>query len=106
MTIYHGTSKEAANIILANGFKPFECSDFGKAVYFSGSIETAKDYAHKDGNIIQVVFSGCLLDLSKPDHFEIYKKTGNAIPKKYDALKDGDTIAVYNIRSISINKLL
>lgn len=104
MKLFHGTNQDAAKLILSNGFKKGECSDYGKAVYFSDCREWAADYAHKDGVIIEVTFNGNLLDLGLPNHWDIYRKTGNAIPNKFDALKDGNIIAVYNLKTISISK--
>lgn len=104
MILFHGTSGSAILSIMQEGFKPGECSDFGTAVYLSDLREWAIEYANAtgEGQIIEAVFTGNLLDLSIPEHFQIYRKTGNAIPNAYDALKDGHIIAVYNLETIQI----
>jgi hypothetical protein len=102
IVLYHGTSKENATSILKRGFKFGDCSDYGKAIYFSESIEVAKDYALKNGVIITCLFTGNILDMGNSSHFELYKQMNNAFlnsevkTKGYHALKDGYIIAVYS----------
>lgn len=104
MRLFHGTTQEAARLILKKGFKKGECSDYGNAVYFSDCQEWAAEYAHKDGLIVEALFNGNMLDLAIPEHWDIYRKTGNAIPNRFDALRDGNIIAVYNLKSLTIPK--
>lgn len=103
MKLYHGTDKKAARKIKNTGFKKNECSDYGNAAYFSDQPDWAKEYAHKDGVIIEVTFIGNLLDLSNPGHFEIFRQNDSVIPFPFDALKDGNIIAVYNLKTLSLS---
>lgn len=102
MILFHGTTKEAAAKIKIKGFWKRECSDFGKAAYFSDKEEWANEYTQSNGVVIKCLFSGNILDLSNNEHFEIYRKNERSIPKKFDALKDGHIIAVYNTKSLTI----
>lgn len=102
LNLFHGTHSDNIPLIKKEGFKPSECSDYGTAVYFSDKKDCALEYAHKTGEVIEVLFKGKILDLSNPDHFEIYRKSGNAITNGFDALKDGNIIAVYNLQTINI----
>jgi hypothetical protein len=107
LILYHGTDKEAAAKIRAKGFKCSDCSDFGKAVYFSDLHEWAKEYEGKEGETLPVLFTGKLLDLQIDIHFEIYKQLGNyphlTIKKHgFDALKDNHIIAVYNKKVLTL----
>lgn len=99
ITLYHGTNNKAD--IVSKGFKLGDCSDFGKAIYFSNDIDVAKGYG-KD--VVECLFSGNMLDLSYPPHFELFKKYPNEriTTIKYDALKDNYIIAVYNKKKIKI----
>lgn len=104
MLLYHGTDKICAELIKTKGFKAGDCSDYGKAVYFSDNLETAISYGT---HIVTAKFTGKLLNLQMPKHFEIYKKYPNREITKigYDGLKDNDIIAIYNKRKINITGL-
>lgn len=100
MILFHGTYKKSASKIRVKGFRKNECSDFGKAAYFTDSKEVAETYAHKEGEILQVTFTGILLDLQRAEHWELYRNRAGLIPYGFDALKDGCIIAVYNTSKI------
>jgi len=101
MVLYHGTDKKSFASIKENGFKCGECSDYGSAVYFSDDLSVANQYGSV---IIEAIFSGKLLDLQIPNHFEIYKQYPNREILKlgYDGLKDNFIVAIYNTQRLSI----
>lgn len=101
MVLFHGTNKNAADKIMATGVKKSECSDYGKAFYLSTDKDYAAEYAF-DNTILSFLFTGKLLDLSIGHHWEAYKINGNKIPRQFDALKDGQIIAVYNVKKLKL----
>jgi RNA:NAD 2'-phosphotransferase (TPT1/KptA family) len=51
--MYHGTSKEAAERIQKEGFKPSEGGMLGKGVYMSSDISKARAYAGGGGVVLE-----------------------------------------------------
>ncbi len=105
MLLFHGTDIESATAILKEGFFLNECSDYGKAVYFTHDKEVALTYGK---SIITAEFNGNMLNLQNPDHFEIYKQHPNEKIQEvgYYGLKDNYIIAIYNPSFISIKNIL
>lgn len=105
MIVYHGTNKDAADQILQNGFRPGECSDYGKAIYFSDLMLWAMDYGK---TILTCSIHGNILDLSISDHFNIYKSFSpqhigkQVIKNKFVGIKDGHIIAIYRRAAVQV----
>jgi len=105
MILYHGTDKSNLDKIISKGLKPFECSDFGKAVYLSDNYEFSEGYGDC---IIKTNVYGSIMDLNNPTHWDLYKSFHCNNLKEcvtaagFVGIKDGNIYAIYKTKAITV----